>query len=107
VVGAEGGQRGDARPAAAHRIGEAVQPGSAALEEEVFLRGEVVEDRLDGDIGLAGDVRDGHRVEPTVGEHPLRHRADLLAGPRLLARSTVHQVTHSARICTQSGSSLG
>ena len=37
-----------------------VDPGRAPVEEELFLRGEVVEHRLDGDVGLAGDVGDRH-----------------------------------------------
>jgi hypothetical protein len=50
----------------------------------------VVEDGLDGDIGLPGHVGDGHPVEPALGEHALRHRADLLPRLRLLPCTTVH-----------------
>jgi hypothetical protein len=49
----------------------------------------VVEDRLDGDVCLAGDVGDRDRVEATRGEHAVRRGADLLARLRFLPRPAV------------------
>ena len=56
-VGAQGDQRRDAGLPPAHRVGRAVHPGRPPVEEEVFLRGEVVEHRLDGDLAPRGRCR--------------------------------------------------
>jgi hypothetical protein len=40
-----------------------------AIEEELFLRLEVVEDRRDRDVGGGGHLRHGHVVEAALDEH--------------------------------------
>ena len=57
----------------------------AAVQDEVLLGGEVVEDRLLGDVGGARDVGDGHRVEAARDEQRHRRLRDRLARLALLA----------------------
>ena len=58
-----------------------------AVEQHLLFGGEVVEDRLTGDAGGAGDLIDGDRVEAVCGEQLGRGLGDrgpglpLLAGP--------------------------
>ena len=54
-------------------------------EGEVLLGREVVEHRLLRDVGGSGDLGDGDRVEPALGEQPTGGGRDGLAGGALLA----------------------
>ena len=78
-------ERGEHRLASrpgADRVG---QPGAEGLQppvEQVFLGGEVVEDRRLRDLRLPRNLGDSHPVEPPVGEQPPRGVGDQL--PRLL-----------------------
>ncbi len=56
-----------------------------AVEEQVLLRGEVVEDRPDGDVGRRSDLGDRHRLEAALGEQLGRDVGDRLARALLLA----------------------
>jgi len=73
-------QRRRQRVPGTDRRGRSVDLGPAPVEEQLFLGGEVVEHRLDGDVGGASDVRDGHLVEAPLVEQPVRDSADLLPG---------------------------
>ena len=57
----------------------------AAVQDEVLLGREVVEDRLLGDVGGARDVGDGHGVEAVLDEQRHRRLRDRLARLALLA----------------------
>ena len=76
-------------------VGRAVHPRRAPVEEELFLRREVVEHRLDGDVGLARDVGDGHGVEAaarrTFAARPTRISSRVCAFLR--ARRSVSSLT--------------
>ena len=63
----------------------AARRSSPAVQDEVLLGREVVEDRLLGDVGGARDVGDGHGVEAVLGEERHRRRGDRLARLALLA----------------------
>src|SRR5262249_57227380 len=60
------------RPATANGIGQCLEPLRNLVEEDVLLRGEVVEDRLLRDVCLARDLADGNVVEAARDEetHP-------------------------------------
>ena len=77
----------DRRPrgARADRLDERGAALLAAVQDEVLLGGEVVEDRLLRDVGGAGHVGDGHRVEPARDEQRHRRLRDRLARLALLA----------------------
>ena len=61
------------------------QPCLAAGEHEVLLGGEVVEDRLLGDVGGRGDLGDRDGVEAALGEQTARGGDDRVARGALLA----------------------
>jgi len=81
----ERGDDGRARRPVADALDERRQPGVAGAEDEVLLGGEVVEDRLLGDVGRVRDLLDGHRVEPALAEQAHRRARDRLARATLLA----------------------
>ena len=56
-----------------------------AAVEEILLGRKVVEDRLHGDIGLAGNIRDRRGFEPALDEQPPRGLGDRPARALLLA----------------------
>jgi hypothetical protein len=93
---AQCGERGHGRRSRADRLGRPVHPRRAAVEEELFLRAEVVEHRLHRHVGLGGDLGDGHRLEAVGLEEAPGDAADLGTSPGLLARATVREITHSA-----------
>ena len=73
----------------------------AAVQDEVLLGGEVVEDRLLRDVGGAGDVGDGHGVEPMLDEQRHRGLRDRLARLALLALAqSLGRGRHRAHILT-------
>lgn len=56
-----------------------------AIEDQILLAAEVVEHRLPGDIGLIGDVCDGHLVEAVFDEQARCDLGDRLTRHFLLA----------------------
>ncbi|HEV3364192.1 MAG TPA: hypothetical protein VG795_08640, partial [Acidimicrobiia bacterium] len=52
-------------------------------EKNVFLRGEVPEERTARHVGFSGDVVNRHGVEAALAEQPERSRFELGGGQRL------------------------
>jgi hypothetical protein len=64
---------------------EEFHPLDAAVEEQLLLAREVVEDGDLGDAGSYGDLRDGHLVEPALDEQRCGDVRDALPGLAFLA----------------------
>ena len=78
-------ERGLPGRAVANGLEELLLEGLHLAVDEVFLGGEVVEDRRLGDVGFAGDLGDRDLVEAPLHEEVHRGVADQLAGALLLA----------------------
>ena len=95
VVAEEATRRADEAPdrlqdalaggALADGVAELLLERLQAPVNEVFLRREVVEHRLLGDLGLARDLGDGDAFEAPLGEPAARDLGDQLARVLLLA----------------------
>ena len=70
------------------------------VEEEIFLRREVVEDGLLRDAGLGGDLGDRDLVEAALDEQAHRHVGDLLPRRQLLRLPQAHtRIVTPLRYC--------
>src|SRR3954452_7980847 len=81
----ERGQYRLARRPVADRAQQLVLEGLEPPVDEVFLGREVVEDRLDGDVGGTCDLRDRDGLEAAFAEQAACRLGDQLAGLLLLA----------------------
>ena len=72
------------RPGANGRL-EELSPFGTAIEEELLLAREVVEDGDLRHVSRRGNVSDGHLIEPTLDEECRRNIRDALPGLALLA----------------------
>jgi len=72
------------------RLTEHARPFGDLVEEEIFLRREVIEDGLLGEAGFRCHLGYGHVVETALNEEAHRHVSDLLPRRELLRLPQAH-----------------
>jgi hypothetical protein len=80
-------ERGLTEPARRDLPDHGVKHGRLAVEEQLFLRAHVGEDRLDRDVGGVRDLRDGDAREPALSEQAIGGGENRLPGQPFLPLS--------------------